>query len=99
MEQSIERGACAASGRHDLFFSEQPEDQARAQAMCSECAVRVDCLRFALEHGVEWGVWGGVIFWEAQPYYRRRRRGRPRRGDSPAQTAPVDELWQLVRSA
>lgn len=99
MEQSIERGACAASGRHDLFFSEHPGDQACAQAICGGCAVRVDCLRFALENEIEWGVWGGVIFWEAQPYYRRRGRGRPRRGDGQPQEVAVDELWQLVRSA
>jgi hypothetical protein len=100
MERIFERGACVAAGRHDLFFSERPDEQARAQQICAGCIVKVECLRFALENEVDWGVWGGLIFWEAQPYYRRRSRGRPRRGEERLpQVAPVQELWDAVRSA
>jgi hypothetical protein len=39
-----------------------------------------------------------VIFWEGQPYYRRRGRGRPRREERnlPLE-ADVRELWALVQ--
>jgi len=93
-----QRGACVASGKHELFFSEHPRDLAAAQALCRDCPVRILCLQEALEEGVEWGVWGGVIFWEGQPYYRRRGRGRPPRHE---QNLPLEadmgELWALVR--
>jgi WhiB family redox-sensing transcriptional regulator len=92
------RGVCVASGKHDLFFSEDSSDLTHAQALCADCPVRIGCLHAALEEGIEWGVWGGVIFWEGQPYYRRRGRGRPRREDRDLPLeADVSELWALVR--
>ena len=98
MNDIYRRGACVASGKHELFFSEDPADLAVAQSLCTECPVRILCLQDALEEGIEWGVWGGVIFWEGQPYYRRRGRGRPRHEDRnlPLE-ADVRELWALVR--
>ncbi|TMR13807.1 WhiB family transcriptional regulator [Nonomuraea turkmeniaca] len=43
-----------------------------AKAICAGCPVRGDCLRWALEHGERWGIWGGL-----NPRERRhlRRRG------------------------
>ncbi len=100
MNDIYQRGACVASGKHDLFFSERPVDLERAQAVCVRCPVRLTCLQSALEEDVEWGVWGGVIFWEGHPYYRRRGRGRPRREDKDRPlTADIRELWELVSSA
>lgn len=32
---------------------------ARAKAVCAECPVRDACLLWALDHGVEFGVFGG----------------------------------------
>jgi WhiB family redox-sensing transcriptional regulator len=92
------RGACVSSGKHDLFFSDSPADLEAAQALCACCSARIACLHAALEEGIEWGVWGGVIFWEGQPFYRRRGRGRPRRDDRDLPLeADVSELWELVR--
>lgn len=100
MKAIYEIGRCVSSGRNDLFFSERPEELAQAQAMCMECAVRLQCLGVALQRGEEWGVWGGVIFWGGRPFHRRRGRGRPCRQDQglPLE-ADVDALWQEVRSA
>lgn len=100
MNQVLSKGRCVGSDRHDLFFSERPEELAAAQAMCSECSVRVACLEMALSEGCDWGVWGGVIFSDGQVYHRKRGRGRPRHGEShlPVQ-ASRDELIELVRSA
>jgi len=74
-----EKGACVGSGRHDYFFSENPEELAHAQAICGRCPVRLPCLEEALAIGADWGVWGGVIFWEGKTYHRKRARGRPTR--------------------
>ena len=93
-------GRCREEGAHELFFSEQPSELAQAQRICARCQVKVACLRVALDERIDWGVWGGVIFWDGQPYYRRRSRGRPRRSE---QHLPVEASWrelvELVRSA
>ena len=34
--------------------------QNRAKLICTDCAVRAECLAEALDNGVEWGVWGGM---------------------------------------
>ena len=100
MNAIYENGRCVSSGRNDLFFSERPDELAQAQSICMECTVRLDCLEVALERNEDWGVWGGVIFWDGQPFHRRRGRGRPRRVDQGLQLeADVGELWQEVRSA
>lgn len=100
MEIMYERGACVDLGVADLFFSEDVNDLAEAQKICGECAVRIACLESALEEDAEWGVWGGVIFWDGVPFYRRRGRGRPRK-DEPAVPLQADrnDLWRLVKSA
>ncbi len=99
-QQIIERGSCVGSDEAWRFFSEDIPDQHRAQQICASCTVRVECLRDAVGIGVEYGVWGGVIFWDGIAYLKRRGRGRPRK-DEPA--LPVlleeEELHQLVRSA
>lgn len=81
MKHIYERGSCVDSGRHDLFFSENPEELAAAQAICGGCSVRLRCLAEALDIGADWGVWGGVIFWEGKTYHRKRARGRPTRAE------------------
>ena len=95
-----EDGRCSEEGRHDLLFSEKPAELAQAQRICAQCTVRVRCLDVALSENLEWGVWGGVIFWDGQPFHRRRGRGRPRHSDSnlPLE-AERSELLDLVRSA
>jgi hypothetical protein len=93
-------GRCTQSGKSELFFSESPSDLAAAQSMCGECSVRIRCLEYALENAIEWGVWGGVIFWDGQPYHRKRGRGRPRHSEvNLPLEATFDELEELVRSA
>lgn len=100
LKELQEDGRCTQEGSHELFFSEQPSDLSRAQEICARCTVRVRCLELALLEDMEWGVWGGVIFWDGQPYHRRRGRGRPRLAE---QHLPLEakrsELMELVKSA
>lgn len=49
----------------DLFFPEGTAGPALRQAdeakrMCQSCPVRTPCLRFALRHALNAGVWGGL---------------------------------------
>jgi len=100
MRELRENGRCTTDGSHELFFSEEPADLAKAQCICAQCHVRAKCLDVALQENLEWGVWGGVIFWDGQPYHRKRGRGRPRHVDS---DLPVEatrrDLLDLVGSA
>ena len=101
LRQLHDHGRCSSEGRHELFFSEKPAELAAAQRICGTCPVRVQCLEIALREGHEWGVWGGVIFWDGQPFHRRRSTG-----SSPAirsrrylSRQTLSELWELVKSA
>jgi WhiB family redox-sensing transcriptional regulator len=50
----------------------------RAKAICNTCAVRVECLQFALDNKERWGVWGGLIPIERLRIERKYRRQRLR---------------------
>ena len=100
MDKVLQNGKCVGSGQHELFFSERAQDLARAQAICHECSVRIECLQVALKNGLDWGVWGGVVFWDGQVFFRKRGRGRPSRGELhlPVEASRA-ELAKLTRSA
>jgi WhiB family transcriptional regulator, redox-sensing transcriptional regulator len=74
-----DRAACleVVSAEYDPFFSDTAELQAEAIAICETCAVRDDCLTFAVRTGQQYGVWGG----QPQQFIRRlialERAGRP----------------------
>lgn len=42
------------------FYSESPEEQERAKAVCAECPFRLQCLQLALDNHERWGIHGGV---------------------------------------
>ena len=52
----------------ELFFSseEEPNKQERfereatAKAVCNRCAVRPECLSYAIAAGERYGIWGGL---------------------------------------
>lgn len=60
-----------------LFFSELPEDIARAKAVCGGCSVRSDCRDAAIAREEPWGVWGGELFVNGVAGAERRVPGRP----------------------
>ncbi|MEV5300279.1 WhiB family transcriptional regulator [Amycolatopsis methanolica] len=44
----------------DLWFSDRPGDVDRAVQACRRCPLLRKCLRYALVHGQNSGVWGGM---------------------------------------
>jgi len=50
-----------------------------AKAVCQQCPVAAQCLAWALEAGVEHGVWGGQTEEERRALRRRRTRARTSR--------------------
>ena len=44
----------------ELFVGDSKEDQSDAIEVCGRCAVRAECLQYALETTSTKGVWGGT---------------------------------------
>lgn len=70
-----ERAACR-NFPTTLFFLEQFENQrttklAEARAVCSQCEVADDCLRFALNNDIQYGVWAGTTPLQRKQMKRR----------------------------
>ncbi|MGH3389059.1 MAG: WhiB family transcriptional regulator [Actinomadura sp.] len=71
------RGACRGEDP-ELFFPigivGTGADQARqAAAVCGRCAVRAECLRYALRSRQKHGIWGGLTEEERTAMIRRRQ--------------------------
>lgn len=69
-----DRAACRpqeGASLHHLFFN-PPYDEARM--ICATCPVRIDCLEWALEVGIEDGMWGGLIEVDRKRYRRRQQK-------------------------
>ncbi len=67
------RAACRAEDP-STFFIERGASSGPGKAMCAGCPVREECLDFALEHSIKFGVWGGKS---------ERERRQIRRGQQP----------------
>ena len=81
--------AACLSADPDLFFpiaTAGPTERQieRAKRICAGCAVRQECLEFALAHDQMYGIWGGTT-----PDDRRRHRRRRRRQQVAAQRRTV----------
>ena len=63
-------GACRRSDPDELFV--QGAAQNRAKAVCQGCFVRTECLADALDHRVEFGVWGGMTERERRALLKKR---------------------------
>lgn len=44
----------------DMFFPATPAGEREAIRICQGCAVGADCLDFALEARISFGIWGGM---------------------------------------
>ncbi|GAB3493447.1 WhiB family transcriptional regulator [Amycolatopsis cihanbeyliensis] len=47
---------------------------AQAKAVCARCPVRALCLRYALDNGLDYGIYGGTTERERRDLVRRARR-------------------------
>jgi WhiB family redox-sensing transcriptional regulator len=70
VNQWAAEGACRGSDPDALFV--QGAAQNRAKAVCLSCPVRTECLSDALDHKIEFGVWGGMTERERRALLRRR---------------------------
>lgn len=61
--------------QHDpeIFFASRARAERRAKSICNRCPVRLECLAFALQSKVEFGIWGGLNGKERMALLRRSR--------------------------
>jgi hypothetical protein len=51
--------------------------------------VQSACLRYALDHGQQWGTWGGMTEWKRAPLHRARGQSRAKASKmKPVPTTP-----------
>lgn len=55
----------------DLFFPAEGDDAAVALRICRGCPVRAECLEWALDSRVRYGVWGGTTERDRRRLQRR----------------------------
>jgi WhiB family redox-sensing transcriptional regulator len=77
-----DRAACLDEDP-ELFFPIGTTGPALAQveeakSVCARCPVRVECLQWALDTGVDQGIWGGLSEDERRSLKRRSARSRMR---------------------
>ncbi len=56
----------------DLFFPERGASVREAKAVCNACAVKEECLEYALRTGERFGIWGGMSERERRKLRRKR---------------------------
>ena len=57
----------------DLFFPDRGTSTAEAKKVCADCAVKEDCLEWALDAGEKFGIWGGTSERERRRLRKARR--------------------------
>lgn len=62
--------ACNGGDPDRLFV--RGAEQNLAKRICRHCPVRTECLAYALDHEMEYGVWGGMTERERRSLLRRR---------------------------
>lgn len=55
----IDRVACTPADEH-IMFSELASKVAKAKAICASCPVAAQCLEFAINDNIEFGIFGGT---------------------------------------
>lgn len=53
-------GSVSSSSDPDPHFPDKHEHADEARENCSDCPILMECRRYAIEHGIEHGVWGGL---------------------------------------
>ena len=60
VEQEWQEQALCAQTDPETFFPEKGGSTREAKRICQACAVRDECLEYALEHDERFGIWGGL---------------------------------------
>jgi WhiB family redox-sensing transcriptional regulator len=64
---SWQDSAPCAESDPEAWFPEKGGTAVPAKRICARCEVKEECLRYALEHEIQFGVWGGLSSDERRP--------------------------------
>lgn len=70
--------ALCRDGDPDAMFPDRQADEHQAAKTCRRCPVAAECLRYALQHGMDHGVWGGLTARERRIVAHRSGQARTR---------------------
>jgi WhiB family transcriptional regulator, redox-sensing transcriptional regulator len=59
-DEAWQEFALCAQTDPEAFFPEKGGSSREAKKVCANCEVRFECLEYALEHDIRWGIWGGL---------------------------------------
>lgn len=61
-DASWKQWAACKGADAELFFPDGDfkSNHAKAKMICAECIVYKDCMKFAADNGITYGVWGGL---------------------------------------
>ncbi len=57
----------------NLFYPERGASTREAKEVCRGCAVRDNCLEYAIDNGEKFGIWGGLSERERRRVRRQRQ--------------------------
>jgi WhiB family redox-sensing transcriptional regulator len=67
--------ALCAQTDPDAFFPDKGGSTREAKRVCIGCAVRVECLSYALDNDERFGIWGGLSERERRRLRQQRQLG------------------------
>lgn len=56
----------------EQFFVRGVAQSRPAVRICDRCPVKEECLSYALEHDIDFGIWGGLTERQRRTFQRRR---------------------------
>jgi WhiB family redox-sensing transcriptional regulator len=65
-----DRARCRGSDP-EQFFVRGAAQARRAIKVCGRCTVKEQCLRYALDNDIDFGVWGGLTERQRRAYQRK----------------------------
>lgn len=65
----------------NIFYGSTMEETAEAKSLCAKCMVSLHCLRYALDDGISYGIWGGLSQNELRRIQKLRVLRRPKLDD------------------
>ena len=74
----MEKAACRGEPTELFFFDERIERKrvAEAKAVCDKCPVWKNCLNYAIETPIDFGIWGGFTSKERERLRWRQQKAR-----------------------
>lgn len=89
---------CAHIEDPDRFFPERGQSISAAKRLCDRCPARQDCLHYAIEEEIEFGVWGGMSTPQRRRYaFQQARQPEPQPMIVFDRSKRLEKMLRLVR--